>query len=165
MIKNTPQQCRSSLALLFEHQIEKLARINAYLGEIKDRIAQNDTPALSTLLAEQNLPINEIETLESQRYELLSNYGFEVGKAGMERCIDWCDSNNQLQQLYETFTRELSQLRHSIQVNGLLVNKGQHRIRRSLHLLTGQGNADHPETYSSKGLTQDFPSRRSITLA
>ena len=165
MINSTQQQCRTALAQLLELQIEKIRAIDHYLREIKDRIAENDTLALNQLLIKQNLPINDIESFEKQRHKLLKDHGFEMNKTGVEQFIRWCDSNNRLRQLYETFTQAVFELQHAIQVNGLLVNKGQDRIRRSLQLLTGQGSMDAPKTYSSKGLTQAYSNKRSITLA
>lgn len=165
MSKGNAHQCRVSLVQLLKDQTGRLQAIDIYLGEIKNKIVENDTTALNTLLEKSGSPLADLQPMENERHALLTSQGFEVSKAGMELCIDWCDSQGQLKQQYDIFTLALSQLQHSIQVNALLVNKSKVRVRRSLHILTGQGNENNSKTYSRSGQTQAGPSKRSITLA
>jgi hypothetical protein len=160
MNKSSPQQCHFDLAQLLETQTDELQAINSYLTRIKNAVAENDIEKLNQLVAQQRLPIKEIEDLQAQRHSLMSTYNFESNNAGIEQCIEWCDQQGKLAQGYQTFKQELMQLQRSLQISDLLVSKGQNRIRQSLHLLTGQ--SDNAKTYTSSGQSMDSTDGRSI---
>ena len=61
--------------------------------------------------------------------------------------------------------QNLFDLRHSIQINSLLVNKGQERVRRSIGILTGTSSTGTCKTYSEKGQAVDPAGRRDIAIA
>ena len=160
------QQCFQQLNALLSQQIDEFKGINSYLDEIKNAIAANEIESLNTLLTQQRLPTEDINNLESQRHQLLDVYGFEFTQEGLEKCISECDRNSVLAKQYELFQQSLSHLQRSIQVNSLLINKNQNRIRKSLHLLTtGQQNSDNARTYSSSGQTSGYSNKRSLAQA
>jgi flagellar biosynthesis/type III secretory pathway chaperone len=161
-----PSQCRQALSQLLQTQLAKVDEVNHYLQELKTSIAKNDIEAINGTLTKNNLPIGEIEDLESHRNRLLSQYGFEANKDGQTACIKWSDDNEgNLSKQYQLLSESLVQLQRSIQINALLVNKGQDRIRRSVSLLTGQLNNEKTITYSKNGQTRDATNKRSITQA
>ena len=162
----SPSQCRQILSQLLQAQLAKVDEVNHYLLELKDSIAQNDIEAINGTLSQNNLPIGEIEDLEDHRNQLLSQYGFEANKEGQAACIKWCDDNEgNLSKQYQLLSESLIQLQRSIQINALLVNKGQDRIRRSVSLLTGQVNNEKSSTYSKNGQTYTANNKRSISQA
>lgn len=161
-----PKQCQQALSQLFQTQLARVDQINLFLIKLKASIAQNDTEAINTTLSENNLPISEIEEFENSRNQLLNQYGFEANIKGQTACIKWCDNNEgNLSKQYQLLSESLIQLQQSIQINALLVNKGQDRIRRSVSLLTGQVNNEKSSTYSKNGQTRDATNKRSITQA
>ncbi len=159
------QECFQQLNNLLQRQTAELDSINAYFIDIKTVITEGDTEKLNRLLTQQRLPIAEMEDLESQRNKLLKLYGFETDKEGLLACIHSCDQKDILNQHYQLFEQALSKLQRSIQLNSLLVNKSQKRVRQSLHLLSGQPATDDARTYSSSGLTQDLSKGREIAQA
>ena len=162
----SPNQCRQALRQLLQMQLTKIDEVDHYLVELKASIAQNDVEAINGTLSGNNLPIDEIEDLEKQRNQLLSQYGFEVNKEGQAACINWCDdSEGSLSNQYQLLSESLIQLQRSIQSNALLVNKGQDRIKRSVSLLTGQVNNEKSTTYSKNGQSHDASNKRSISQA
>ena len=163
MNKNT---CRERLFELLQAQNDRIARANVYLDTIKNAIADNRLDDLQQSLTSPDLAIDEIEHLERQRTELLAEFGFDRGHDGLEKCVAWCDDgNNQLTGLYQQLIKNLFELRHSIQINSLLVNRGQERVRRSIGILTGVGNADICKTYGDKGQAINPAGRRDIAIA
>ena len=165
MTSESAQQCRKDLIEIFSHQTTKLLSLNAYLLDIKERIAANDVDALNSVLQQDISPVEALEELELQRQNLLSVYGFDYGKDELEKCIAWCDRENQAELGYQQLSDALSQLKHSIQINDLLVSKGKKRIRRALQLLTGQNNLQNTVTYTDSGETQESAEHRSIARA
>lgn len=165
MSQLSPQQCFQQLGELLQRQTADLENINDFLGDIKTAIVDGDTEQLNELLSHQRLPLAEMDDLESQRHRLLKLYGFEADRQGLLACISWCDQTARLSEQYQLFEQSLLRLQRSIQLNSLLINKGQKRIRQSLHLLTGQANNISAGTYSSSGLTQDLSNKRSIAQA
>jgi flagellar biosynthesis/type III secretory pathway chaperone len=166
MSSASPSQCRQALSQLLQMQLAKVDEVNHYLVELKDSIAQNDIEAINGTLSQNNLPIGEIEDLENHRNQLLTQYGFETNKEGQAACIKWCDDNEgKLSKQYQLLSESLIQLQQSIQINALLVNKGQDRIRRSVSLLTGQVNSEKSNTYSKNGQTHGATNKRSISQA
>ena len=59
----------------------------------------------------------------------------------------------------------LVDLQYLIQLNSLLVNKGQERVRRSIGILTGVGTSGTCKTYSKKGQAINPAGRRDIAIA
>jgi flagellar biosynthesis/type III secretory pathway chaperone len=166
MSSASPSQCRAALSQLLQTQLAKADQVNHYLAELKTSIAQNDIEAINGTLSQNNLPLGEIEDLENHRNQLLSQYGFEANKEGQVSCIKWCDDNEgNLSKQYQLLSESLIQLQRSIQINALLVNKGQDRIRRSVSLLTGQVNNEKSSTYSKNGQTHAATNKRSISQA
>lgn len=160
MITTSAQQCHDELYHLFETQTCELQAINSYLSEIKNAVAENDVDALNNLVSRQALPIKEVENLQVQQHQLMSNYNFESNNAGLESCIDWCDRQGKLSQQYQAFKDAMLVLQHSLQISDMLVSKGQNRVRQSLYLLTGQ--TVNARTYTSTGESQDSTDGRSI---
>ena len=159
-------ECRTRLIELLEAQTSRIAMANDFLVTIKNAIAENRLDQLQQSLASPDLAIDEIEQLEQQRFQLLSSYGFDTDSGGFEKCVAWCDDEQQqVSGLYQRLIQDLVQLQHSIQLNSLLVSKGKDRVRRSIGILTGVTNAGNCNTYSSNGQTLDPAGRRDIAIA
>lgn len=158
--------CRLRLSELLQAQNDRITRATAYLEDVKNAIADNRMDNLQQTLSSPDLDIEDIEKLEQQRYEVLSSVGFEQDNAGLEKCIEWCDDDrSQLSELYQQLVGNLVALQHSIQINNLLVNKGQERVRRSIGILTGAGTPATGKTYGSQGETINPTGRRNIAIA
>lgn len=159
------EECFQKLTALLFKQADEIKGINAYFDDIKNAIATNEIEALNTLLTKQQLPIEDISNLETQRNQLLAAYGCELTQQGLEQCIDECDTNGSLEKQYQLFQKALLHLQRSIQVNSLLIDKNKNRIHKSLKLLTGQQNSDNSKTYASNGQTSSHSNKRSIAQA
>jgi len=162
---NTPNLCREEMDQMLQTQLTTVDKVNRYLVKLQDSIGQNDIKALNAMLSANNLPVNEIEKLETYRHQILTQYGFEASNEGLSDCIKWCDDKGVLMQRYQTLIVSLAQLKQSIQINALLVKKGQERVKKSVNLLTGQINNEKSNTYSKNGQTYDATSKRSISQA
>lgn len=163
----TPQiarQCFQQMNALLTRQIDEIDGISSFLQAIKKAIATNELDSLKQLLSQQN-PLENIGSLETQRHQLLTTFGYELSQQGMEQCIDDCDHEGVLGSLYQSFQQSLSDLQHAIQVNNLLIDKNKIRIRNSLKLLTGQQNADSTNLYSRRGQALAHNNGRSIAQA
>ncbi|MDH3634287.1 MAG: flagellar protein FlgN [Gammaproteobacteria bacterium] len=146
------QQCREQLTALLEEHNQRITSASEYLAGIRQAIAENQLESLQDSLAKPEFVVDDIEQLEQQRYQLLSNYGFSQDADGFEKCMAWCDDGNQqVSALYQQLIQNLVRLQHSTQVNSLLVNRGRDRVRRSLGILTGLGTTGTCKTYSSDG--------------
>lgn len=165
MSDKQPQQCRELLKNLLTRQTDELGELNGYLDEIKNAIIEGNTESLNALVTQQRLPIAEIDDLENQRNRLLEIYGFKSGLDGLEQCIAWCDNDEIIAKQYELFRDALQHLQRAIQINSLMINKGQQRVRQGLHLLTGQQGVENARTYSSDGKTRDNSNRRHLAQA
>lgn len=158
------RQCREQLTALLEEHIQRIAAASEYLAGIKQAIAENHLESLQDSLTKPAFAVDDIEQLEQQRYQLLSNYGFSQDADGFEKCMAWCDKDQQVSELYQQLIQNLVRLQHSIQVHSLLVNRGRDRIRRSLGILTGIGTTGTGKTYSSDGKL-DSSDPRNIAIA
>jgi len=159
-------ECRAQLTALLEAHNACISSANDYLLAIKNAIAANQLEKLQQSLSKPEFVLDDIEQLEQQRYQLLSTYGFSENSEGFERCVHWCDDEQgQVSGLYQQLIQELVQLQHSIQLNSLLVTRGQDRVRRSLGVLTGLGAMGNCKTYSSNGKTTSPPGQRDIAIA
>ena len=158
--------CQAQLKQLLQTQNDHITRANDYLAVLKQAISEGRLDGLQQSLSHPDLAIDEIEKLEAQRQQLLADSGFAADRGGLANCIAWCDDDNgRLAELYKQLLENLYQLRHSIQVNSLLVNRGQQRVRRSIGVLTGTGNSGFARTYGDKGQTIDPSARRDIAIA
>ncbi len=160
------EQCRDRLIELLRAHNLGIESANAYLVSIKTAIAENRLEALQQSLSGPEMPMAEIERLESERHSLLQAYGFDGDDDGFQKCVDWCDDDGgHVNELYQQLVQNLVELQRSIQLNSLLVSKGQERVRRSIGILTGIGNADQANTYRSDGRTAAGNDRRDIAIA
>jgi flagellar biosynthesis/type III secretory pathway chaperone len=160
------KSCREQLIELLEAHNARINRATEYLANIKQAIAENRLENLQDSLSNPDFAVDDIERLEQQRYQLLSNYGFSQDSDGFEKCMAWCDDEQkQVSGLYQQLIQSLVQLQHAIQVNSLLVTRGRDRVKRSLGILTGLGAASNCKTYSSDGKTLSTPGRRDIAIA
>ncbi len=158
--------CRRQMLLLLGAQNTSITAANDYLLHIKNAIAENKLENLDPLLANPELPIEDILELERQRFGLLQNFGFDSDSAGFKKCVTWCDNSKQeLNEAYQRLINGLTQLQRSIQLNNLLIGKGKDRVRRSIGILTGQGNVTQGKTYSNKGQTLEDNGQRNIAIA
>lgn len=159
------KDCRDRLSALLKEHNARISAANQTLLAIKQAIADNKLESLHQSLANSDFAVDDIEQLEQQRYQLLASYGFSKDSAGFEKCVNWCDNeHNQVSQLYQQLIEELVQLQHSIQINSLLVTRGQDRVRRSLGILTGAGAAGNCKTYSSNGKALSAADQRDIAI-
>ena len=160
-----PEQCFHQLESLLQRQVSEIEELNAYLDDLKSAISGNDSNQLNQLVSQQRLPVAEIEELDNQRTQLLKHYGFDADRDGFIACIAWCDQAGSLEKEYDQFERALRRLQQSVQLNHLLVNKSQKRVRQSLHLLTCQTTVSHSSIYSASGVTVELSSKRSLAQA
>ena len=160
------ERCRERLIELLRAHNTCIESANAYLESIKVAIAENRLDQLQQSLSSPELPMAEIERLESERRALLQTFGFDGDEKGFEKCVAWCDDDSgHVTTLYQQLVQNLLKLQHSIQLNSLLVSKGQDRVRRSIGILTGIGSANQSRTYSSDGKTTSDNGRRDIAIA
>jgi flagellar biosynthesis/type III secretory pathway chaperone len=158
--------CREQLIELLEAHNARISRATEYLASIKQAIAENRLDNLQDSLSNPDFAVDDIERLEQQRYQLLADYGFSQDSDGFEKCMTWCDDEqNRISGLYQQLIQSLVQLQHAIQINSLLVSKGRERVKRSLGILTGLGAAGNYKTYSSDGKPLSNPGRRDIAIA
>ena len=158
--------CRKQLIELMRAHIVRIDQARAYLTEIKQAIAENRVEQLQQSLANPQFSLSEIEQLEQQRLELLSQHGFDRDHSGFEACLKWCDdSDGTVNALYQQLVASLVQLQQSIQLNHLLVNKGKERLRRSIGILTGLSHSNSCKIYGSNGEAQNTLGQRNIAIA
>ncbi len=159
-------QCREQLIALLESHNVRITSAIDYLDSIKQAIAESSLENLQQSLSNPDSALVDIERVEQQRHQLLSTYGFSQDSEGFEKCMAWCDNEQQqVYELYQQLVQSLVQLQHSIQINSLLVNRGRDRVRRSLGILTGHGAAGNCKTYSSDGKTLSPTGQRDIATA
>ena len=158
--------CREALSALLARHVAQIGAANDYLRAVKQAITDNDLETLKHSLDRPDFDVAAIEALEDERHRLLEVYGFGTDFAGFERCIEWCDDpDGELADGYRQLVKGLVELQHSIQLNQLLVNRGKDRVRRSLCLLGGLGNAGQGKTYGSDGKAELPAGRRDIAIA
>lgn len=158
--------CRQRMRKLLLAQNDRILRANEYLAVIKNAIAEGQVDNLQQSLESPDLAIDDIEILEQQRFQLLAEFGFEKDHDGLEKCINWCDDDDELlSRLYRQLIKNLFELRHFIQISSLLVNRGQERVRRSIGILTGAGTSSICKTYGNNGQTIEPADRRGIAIA
>jgi len=164
-MKNSTQ-CRTQLTVLLEAHTARISAANEYLLKIKNAIAENKLETLEQTLTSSELPFSDIEKLEQQRHQLLTEYGFSKDSDGFKKCVDWCDGGaGQVSNLYKMLIQCLVELQNSIQINSLLVSKGRDRVRRSIGILTGSGRAASYRTYTSNGKAEQRIGQRDIAVA
>ncbi len=160
------EQCRARLIEILRAHNLCIESANAYLASIKTAIAENRLDQLQQSLSGPEMPMAEIERLETERHSLLQTYGFDSGDDGFQKCVDWCDDDSgHLKELYQQLVHNLVELQRSIALSSLLISKGQDRVRRSIGILTGIGNANQAKTYQSDGKTSAQSNRRDIAIA
>lgn len=162
----TPADCRRELTRVLQAQQQRVSHASAFLKQVKQAVAEDNLDELQALLTQPGFSLGEIESIEAERRQLLQRFGFATDAEGYQRCIDWCDdSDASLAEQNATLKTGLIDLQHQLQLNQLLVNKGQDRVRRSLGILTGMDTGIQGKTYDSAGKAALSPGRRDIAIA
>lgn len=165
MSQASPRQCYSELNDLLQRQIDEIRGLYACLADIKSAIVEGDPDRMNHLVGQQQHRVEKIECLDSRRRDLLARHGFQYEKEDLLSCIDWCDEDSMLADLYRQYEKSLNELQRSLRVNSLLVNKGRKRIRQSLYLLTGQDASNQSATYSATGIAEETRNLRTLARA
>ena len=161
-----PVECRQILDRLLQSQQQRVADTRDYLQQVRQAVAEDDLETLQTLLERPGIALAEIESIEAERQQLLQRFGFGTDAEGFERCLGWCDdADASLASRNQALRQELIELQRQLQLNQLLVNKGQDRVRRSLGILTGMDTATQGKTYDSAGKAALPRGRRDIAIA
>ena len=157
--------CREKLTALLEDHNTRISRANAFLNSIKNAMADNTLEILQQLVSNPDLATEDIEQLEQQRHQLMESFGFSQDNDGFEKCVSWCDNEQKrVTTLYQQLIAGLVQLQQSIQINSLLIIKGQDRVRRSLGVLTGSASAGNYKAYSSNGKSMSQTGQRDLAI-
>ncbi len=161
-----PVECRQILSRLLQSQQQRVASARQFLQQVKEAVAEDDIASLQGLLEQPGIALTEIESIEAERQQLLQRFGFGTDAEEFERCLHWCDdSNASLAARNQDLRQELIELQRQLQLNQLLVNKGQDRVRRSLGILTGMDTASQGKTYDSAGKAALPGGQRDIAIA
>lgn len=159
-------QCSRHIEHNFNLQIDQVSSYIQYLSDIKTAISKNDTPKLTELLESQQLKPEVIEQTQNQQAKILTQYGFEVSKNGLNNCIQNCNNSTQLEDLHEKLIQKLAELEKALIVNALLVKKGQLRVKQSIRILSGHNSSNAVSGYTRQGgVDNNEENKHSLALA
>ena len=157
-------QCGRQIEQIFSQQIEQVSSYIDYLADIKKAISKNDSTKLIGLLENQQLNPEVIELPQKQQEKILTQYGYEISKDGLNNCIKDCHNSARLEELNEHLNDKLAELKNVLTVNALLVKKGQHRVKQSIRILSGHNLSNAVSSYSRQG-SIDSPEESKHSLA
>ena len=159
-------QCGKQIEQSFTLQIDQVSSYIHYLTAIKTAISKNDTQKLNDLL--QNQPLNPelIEQTQKQQANILTQYGYEICKQGLNACVQDCHNPDQLQAQNNSLNDKLNELEKALIVNSLVVKKGQHRVKQSIRILSGHNLSNSASSYTRRGSIDDHEeSKHSLAQA
>ena len=118
--------------------------------------------ALADIVNAKTDCINQIEHQAQSRYQLLESLERPVNEAEWRSLIEE-QGDKEIQANWENLIETLEQCRHSNEVNGRLISRGQQTLHYLLSVMRGQLNP--PSLYNQRGATETYQSGHSVTRA
>jgi flagellar biosynthesis/type III secretory pathway chaperone len=135
------EQCRERLRDLIRHQQTGAAALIDLLQREREALQRIDGGALESASREKTLGLEQLESLERQREDLLAAAGFSADPAGMERCLAWCDGDGELSSQWASLLKTLNLCQRENRVNGGAIELSRQRVEAALALLRGQAGS------------------------
>lgn len=119
---------------------------------------------LNEVLTQKMEIIDQLESQDKKRSELLSSAGYSADETGTKNFL----SDNKSQELTSAW-QELMEIIKECQIinqsNGMVVSKNQAHIKQAMNIITGGNNSGTNDTYNNKGVQSYSSSRRDISKA
>ena len=130
--------CRQQLFALLNETLTQTQGLRRQLDDEAAALAANDVETLESAVTAKNASVGKLEQLEQQRQRLLETAGFSGNRYGANACIEWCDENDKLAQLWRQLLDEVQTCQRQNSVNGTLVQFSRRNVQQLLDILRGQ---------------------------
>ncbi len=125
-------------------------------------LVKGDIGVVESIIDRKFTLLQELSSVAKNRYELLSNNGFEANETGMVAWIK-LQADKRVQKSWDQFQKMLAYTKETNRLNGVLINKHFGRNQQMLNQL--QGKAEAGGIYGKNGQTNTSSYNRSVLLA
>ncbi len=150
---------------IIEHAINASKELQQLLNQEMHLLASRKFDELSTILTKKVNIIDQLENLEKDRSNLLTNEGYSADVQGTKSFLNDNKDNKKLTKSWKDLMDLIKECQIINQSNGMVVSKNQTQIQQVMQIITGGQNKGYSNTYNNKG-KQSFSSQgRDISKA
>ena len=151
---------QQALEHLLIQEVQCTERLLACLNAERTALAQRDMDALEQTTGEKLQHTLELEQLDRQREDLLSQLGFATDAEGLRQCFKRLPQADNLKRLWQQILSNLDACRNGNLTNGGILEAGRQHVEQALSILRGQCGT--PSLYKSGGDTTADLGRREL---
>ena len=144
-----PELARQHMQQLLADEAGNLERLEALLDQERELLSGTDVEALERAGNARQARIAELLRIDDERRSMCRMLGFPADVSGLQRLLQWCDPEHQLQQQWAECMQKAARCRQSNERNGALVAARLKRVEGLLGVLTGRDR--NPTVYSAQG--------------
>lgn len=154
--------CYLQLEKILTAELEHTRTLQAALQEEKEFI-RGEPERLSSIAARKEQVIKTLESLHREQQALLQHHDFSATREGVEACLQWCDSRQQLSPVWQQLLTTLQQCQQENSINRVIIDGAQRSTRHALTLLYGQ--SPEKPSYGASGEKIEHALSRTIGKA
>jgi flagella synthesis protein FlgN len=146
------RDCAQRLGEIFSRETEQTRILLDTLVKERESIhkSSRDTAAIEKYAGDKQQLIDKLALLDKDKNRLLAQCNFENSRAGIEGCIQWCDSGTRLMQQWQQLLQLLTECRNANTTNGIIIESTQRSVRHALSILYGQPQQNNAYTATGK---------------
>ena len=158
-----PGISHARISKLLEEEIEISNQLKQLLSAEQKAITGHDIPAFEEIVNKKRLTLEQLTQQEKARVFLLNSNGIKSGPEGMNDCINKCNDNGSLSDLWQRLLSIAAACRDHNRQNHQLVELFSAHTRKALCILRGEDLEQ--DVYGPDGDTRDQHENRSLAIA
>jgi len=151
------------ISKLLEEELESSNQLKQILSAEQKAITGHDIPAFEEIINKKRLILERLAQQEKARVFLLNSNGIKNGPEGMNDCINRCDDNGSLSDLWQRLLSIAADCRDHNRQNHQLVELFSAHTRKALCVLRGEPMDQN--VYGPDGDKSDPHRNRSLAIA
>jgi flagellar biosynthesis/type III secretory pathway chaperone len=148
MNRASPDECRSGLFHHLNEGIAALSQLDELLHSERQAITLRDSDAIVAVAGRKDECLQTLEKLENGRLTCCTGNGFATSAAAMDECLDWCDPQGALAELWSQYRQLAANCSTANLTNGAIIRTRQQQITAALAVLCG---GEAAQTYGPSG--------------
>jgi len=133
-----PEICWQRLGKLLKQEIYATQTLSMSMQTEHDALVSRDTDALQQAVDDKRLAVEALIKLEQERTALMESAGYLPTPDGMLSCLDWCDKDGHITELWQQLLALAGDCKEQNSRNYRQVEIGSRYIYQTLCILRGE---------------------------
>ena len=145
------ESAQQSLEDVLTREVQCTECLLVCLEAERSALIERDLQALEMTIQDKIKHTRQLEQLDQQRQNLVSELGFATDADGLQRCFDSLPRTDALKHLWQQILANIEACQSGNLTNGGILESSRQHIEQALRILRGQSNT--PSLYNPDGDT------------